>query len=144
MSTVSIYESPFHAFVKSAAILSFQECSQYVDSGSEILELILEIRLSYPPKVSEFSNQALPILSLCSRAFENTERQTEWDDQTNIEIDLTVIARIENEDALRPKVISEIGQSDFVNVAIRIVTGDFFNTTKAIAAQNDICKKMGL
>jgi Ca2+-transporting ATPase len=54
------------------------------------------------------------------------------------------IALVGIEDPLRPEVVNAIRQCDIAGVNVRMVTGDFINTARAIATQCGILKPEGI
>jgi Ca2+-transporting ATPase len=144
MSTVIARDGHFRAFVKGAPDFMLRTSSHYLNSMGEVRELTEEVRNSYLAKVSEFSDVALRTLLLCYRDINVAERQQEWDDPAAIETNLIVIALVGIEDPLRPEVVNAIQQCDIARVTVRMVTGDFINTAKAIATQCHILKPGGI
>ena len=64
-----------------------------------------------------------------------------WKDALAVEKNLTVLGLVGIEDPLRDEVIEAINQCRRANVVVRMVTGDFINTAKAIARQCNIFKE---
>jgi Ca2+-transporting ATPase len=144
MSTVVAHDGRFRAFVKGAPDFVLRGANRYLNAQGEVLELTQEVRDAYLGKVAAFSDLALRTLLLCYRDFDVTERQAEWDDPANVETELIVIALVGIEDPLRPEVRDAIRNCDIAGVLVRMVTGDFINTAKAIATQCGILKPDGV
>jgi Ca2+-transporting ATPase len=144
MSTIIGHQGRFRAFVKGAPDFVLRGSTAYLNSKGEVVELTQEVRDAYLAKVAAFSDLALRTLLICYRDFDVAERQPEWDDPANVESDLTVIALVGIEDPLRPEVIGAIQSCDTAGVTVRMVTGDFINTAKAIATQCGILKPGGI
>jgi Ca2+-transporting ATPase len=144
MSTVVAHEGRFRAFIKGAPDFVLRGASHYLNAEGEVLELTQEVRDAYLGKVSAFSDEALRTLLVCYRDLDVSERQPEWDDPANVETDVTVIALVGIEDPLRPEVIGAIQSCDIAGVMVRMVTGDFINTAKAIASRCGILKPDGI
>jgi Ca2+-transporting ATPase len=135
MSTIVRKEGHFRVYVKGAPDFVLRGSTHYTDRNGQVHELSQDDRDALLAKVSEFSDLALRTMLLCYRDFESGEQLPEWDDPVNVEQELTVIALVGIEDPLRPEVINAIKQCDRAGVIVRMVTGDFINTAKAIATQ---------
>jgi Ca2+-transporting ATPase len=141
MSTIIACDGFYRAFVKGAPDFVLRGSTHYMTKDGTRTRLTQEVRDGITAKISEFSDLALRTLLLCYRDFRTTEQDPAWDDPKNVEQDLTVIALVGIEDPLRPEVITAIHNCDLARVTVRMVTGDYINTAKAIATQCGILKE---
>jgi Ca2+-transporting ATPase len=140
MSTIVACDRFYRAFVKGTPDFVLRGSTHYLAKDGTRMPLTQEIRDGITQKIVDFSDLALRTLLICYRDFSTTEPEHAWDDAENVEQDLTVIALVGIEDPLRPEVIEAIRKCDQAGVTVRMVTGDYLNTAKAIAKQCGIVK----
>ncbi|OHT02234.1 calcium motive P-type ATPase [Tritrichomonas foetus] len=135
MSTIIAKNGQFRVYTKGAPDFVLRTCSHYLKSDGSRKELTEDIHQQLLDKVTEYADMSLRTMLLAYNDLEGTEKQSEWDDPAVIEQNLTVIALVGIQDPLRPEVIHAIEQCNRAQVVVRMVTGDYINTAKAIAKE---------
>ena len=140
MSTIIAKDGHHRVYAKGAPDFVLRTCTHYIDAQGNRQEISQEWRDAILAKIGEFADLALRTMLICYGDLPEAEKQDEWEDPLNVEKDLTVIGLVGIEDPLRPEVIHAIEQCDTARVVVRMVTGDYINTAKAIAKQCNILK----
>ena len=140
MSTIIAKNGQHRIYAKGAPDFVLRTCTHYIDAQGRRQEISQEWRDALLAKIGEYADLALRTMLVCYGDLPEAEKQEEWEDPINVEKDLTVIGLVGIEDPLRPEVIHAIEQCDTARVIVRMVTGDYINTAKAIARQCNIMK----
>ena len=140
MSTIIAKDGHHRIYAKGAPDFVLRTCTHYIDSNGNRQEITEQWREALLAKIGEFADLALRTMLVCYGDLPEAEKQEEWEDPQNVEKDLTVIGLVGIEDPLRPEVVHAIEQCDTARVIVRMVTGDYINTAKAIARQCNIMK----
>ena len=135
MSVVIRKNNIFRAYAKGAPDFVLKGCTHYLDHNGNVNNLNEESRTKILEAVSSFADDSLRTMLLAYRDIDAQEKQPEWDDPTFIESDLTVIALVGIQDPLRPEVKHAIEQCNRAHVVVRMVTGDYINTARAISRE---------
>lgn len=135
MSTLISYDDAWRVYVKGAPDYVLQRCTNYIQEDGTILPLDVDTRNSILDKVIDYANQALRTILIAYADFDAFEMNPDWFDPDNVEINLTMIGIAGIMDPLRPEVPEAIQMCRKAGVFVRMVTGDYINTAKAIASQ---------
>ena len=135
MSTVTCSNDCWRVYVKGAPDYVLQRCTHYLNEDGSIHDLDEESRNKILDKVIEMANEALRTMLIAFADLDGYQRDAAWDDPDNVERDLTMIGIAGIIDPLRPEVPHAIQMCREAGVMVRMVTGDYINTAKAIARQ---------
>jgi Ca2+-transporting ATPase len=135
MSTVIEKDGHLRSYVKGAPDFVLRGATHSMDRQGDVHELTEGGKMALLAKTAEFSDLALRTMLLCFR---------DMGEDDDPEQDLTVLALVGIEDPLRPEVVHCMHQCERAGVMVRMVTGDFVNTAKAIATQCGILKPDGI
>ncbi|OHS98911.1 calcium-translocating P-type ATPase, PMCA-type family protein [Tritrichomonas foetus] len=133
MSTVVDYHDNWRVYVKGAPDYVLQRCTQYITEDGAVHSLDEDIRNSILDTVIDFANEALRTILIAYADLESFEMNPAWFDPDNVECNLTMIGIAGIMDPLRPEVPNSIRMCKKAGVMVRMVTGDYINTAKAIA-----------
>ena len=133
MSTIVDYHDNWRIYVKGAPDYVLQRCTSYIDEEGAIHTLDEDIRNTILDTVIDFANEALRTILIAYADLESFEMNPEWFDPENVENNLTMIGIAGIIDPLRPEVPHSIEKCKKAGVMVRMVTGDYINTAKAIA-----------
>jgi Ca2+-transporting ATPase len=135
MSTVIQKDGNLGSYVNGAPDFVLRGVTRYMDRQGEVHELTEEGKVALLAKTAEFSDVALRTMLLCFR---------DMDADDDPEQDLSMLALVGIEDPLRPEVAQCMRQCETAGMMVRMVTGDFVNTAKAIATQCGIVTPEGI
>jgi Ca2+-transporting ATPase len=113
------------------------------EDGS-IHELTLEGRNALLDHVIEMSNDALRTMLIAFADLDGLQQSSDWDDPRAVETNLTVIGVAGIVDPLRPEVPHSVEMCRRAGVTVRMVTGDYIGTAKAVARQCGILTDDGV
>jgi Ca2+-transporting ATPase len=133
MSTIVKYQNSYRIYSKGAPDYLLPMCSHYLTEEGEICEFDNDIRNSVIDHVIEFADNALRTLLIAYRDLDSSEYHHEWEEPDNVEKNLIMIGICGILDPLRPEVKKSIQDCKRAGVMVRMVTGDYINTAKAIA-----------
>ncbi|OHT05277.1 calcium motive P-type ATPase [Tritrichomonas foetus] len=135
MSTIIAKDGKHRAYAKGAPDFVLRGCTRYLTKDGEVKELTEEKRQGILDTVGKFADDSLRTMLLAFRDLDSATKLPEWDDPVNIEKDLTVIALVGIQDPLRPEVKKAIEDCNRAQVVVRMVTGDYINTARAISKE---------
>ena len=135
MSTIIKRGKGFRAYAKGAPDFVLRGCINYLDKNGNVQTLTEEVRQSILDAVGRFADDSLRTMLLAYRDFSEKKQQEEWEEPTFVEDKLTVIALVGIQDPLRPEVKKAIEDCNRARVIVRMVTGDYINTAKAISRE---------
>lgn len=135
MSTIIKKNGVFRVYAKGAPDFVLRGCTSYLTKDGEVKPLSDEVRESYLGAVGNFADQSLRTMLLAYRDLNSSEQLADWDDPANVETELIVVALVGIQDPLRPEVKHAIEQCNRAQVIVRMVTGDYINTAKAISRE---------
>lgn len=146
MSTIINKEGQHRIYLKGAPDFVLKSCTRYISKDGQIHDLDKSTRDSFNEHISSYADLALRTMLLAFRDIgkKGDEVDDDWNDPEKVETDLTVFCLVGIQDPLRPEVIHAIEQCRTANVVVRMVTGDFINTAKAIASQCGILSADGI
>lgn len=105
--------------------------------NDKIVDLNKEIRDEIESQISILQGQAKRIISF---AYKDIVRAPNWENENEIEKDLTFVGFVGIEDPLRYDVKEAVLKCHRAGIHVKILTGDNINTARAIAQQLDIIK----
>lgn len=135
MSTIIKKDGHYRCYAKGAPDFILRGCINYLTKDGSVQPLTEQVRQSYLDQIGKFADQSLRTMLMAYKELESAERKPEWDDANWAESDLTVIALVGIQDPLRPEVKHAIQQCNQAQVVVRMVTGDYINTAKAISRE---------
>ena len=139
MSTVVRTETGCRVFLKGAPDFCLPLCSKYLTPEGEIKVADDEFRERLLGKVNDFAEQAYRTLLIAYKDI-NGLPSDEWENVEYAESKLTFICMVGIQDPLRPEVPDAIQACEEAGVVVRMVTGDFIATAKAISRGCGILK----
>lgn len=134
MSTVVSSENGCHVYFKGAPDFSLPLISHYLANDGSVKEADQAFKASVLAKVNDFASQAYRTMLIAYREIVGEESQ-QWSDPNFVESNLTMIALVGIQDPLRPEVPLAIQRCKEAGVVVRMVTGDFIATARAISKQ---------
>ena len=135
MSTiVKLPNGKFRTYLKGGPDFCLPLCSYYLTPDGEKKELTEDIRAQIMNQITNFASQSLRTM-LISFVDNNGDFDDSWKEASNVENNLTIIAIVGIKDPLRPEVIKAVENCKKAGVIVRMVTGDFLPTAKAIAKE---------
>lgn len=134
MSTIVKKNNNYRIYCKGAPDFLLRLSTQYIDLQGNIQPLDDQIRNQIINEIGLFANDSLRTMLFAFQDLGSNLNEA-WKDPENCEIDLIVIGFVGIEDPLRPEVTGAIQQCHIAKVVVRMVTGDYINTAKAIARQ---------
>ena len=141
MSTIVKNGDNHRIYAKGAPDFMLELCSHVMTSDGRIIDLTEEIKQEFMAKIEAYANESLRTMLLTYADLQGSEVDDMWKDALAVEKNLTVLGLVGIQDPLRDEVIEAINQCRRANVVVRMVTGDFINTAKAIARQCNILKE---
>jgi Ca2+-transporting ATPase len=144
MSSVVLLGDHFRAYVKGAPELVLDFCTHTLHEDSSIHELTPEARNGLLDHVIEMANDAMRTILIAFADLDGLQQSADWDDPRAVETNLTVIGVAGIVDPLRPEVPHSIEMCRRAGVTVRMVTGDYINTAKAVARQCGILTDDGV
>jgi len=135
MSTIVQIKDSFRAYAKGGPDFCLPICTHYLTPDGNREELTNEVRDQILNQITEFARGSLRTMLLGYRELEGSQFEESWKDPANIEKDITIIAIVGIKDPLRPEVIKAVEKCRTAGVVVRMVTGDFIETAKAIATE---------
>jgi len=139
MSVIVRHQREYRVFYKGAPDLSLPRCSSYLSIHGDVLSLTEEKKNEIMESVSRFAEQSLRTL-LIAYADVGLEEVPEFQDPEFSENNLVIIGLVGIMDPLRPEVPEAITKCQNAGVTVRMVTGDYLATAKAISRQCGILK----
>ena len=140
MSTLIKTQEGHRLYYKGAPDFSLPLVKYYVKENGEVAEATEEVKNQFLQKVTDFASQAYRTLLLAYRDFPG-DYKYEYEDPAFVEKDLTAICIVGIQDPLRDEVPAAIKACHEAGVVVRMVTGDFIATARAISAQCGILSK---
>ena len=134
MSTIVKEGDVVRAYMKGGPDFCLGLCTHYLDAKGERLEITEEVKQQILDQVTVFAQDSLRTMLIAYRDL-GSEFKEEYKDPTTVECDLTVLAIVGIQDPLRPEVIKAVENCRRAGVVVRMVTGDFIATAKAIAKE---------
>jgi len=144
MSTVVSTGGRHRIYAKGAPDFILETSNRYMKADGTIAELTEEVRNSIFQGISEFADESLRTMMIAYNDLEGDELKEEWQDPLNIEKDFIVVGFVGIQDPLRPEVVKAIEDCHTAQVVVRMVTGDYINTAKAIARSCGILTEDGI
>ncbi|XP_072928182.1 plasma membrane calcium-transporting ATPase 2 isoform X5 [Hemitrygon akajei] len=134
MSTViKMPDGSFRMYSKGASEIVLKKCSNVLNSAGEPRSFRPRDRDEMVKKVIEpMACDGLRTICIAYRDFPGSP-EPDWDNESNILLDLTCIAVVGIEDPVRPEVPDAIRKCQRAGITVRMVTGDNINTARAIA-----------
>ncbi|XP_069793369.1 plasma membrane calcium-transporting ATPase 2 isoform X2 [Narcine bancroftii] len=134
MSTViRMQDGSFRMYSKGASEIVLKKCSNILNSAGEPRLFRPRDRDEMVKKVIEpMACDGLRTICIAFRDFPGSP-EPDWDNESNILLDLTCIAVVGIEDPVRPEVPEAIRKCQRAGITVRMVTGDNINTARAIA-----------
>lgn len=123
-------------FTKGAAEILIEHCTYYLENG-KVHEMNEEFKNKVLNKNAEFANQALRVLGLAYRKFNEPIKDYE---SCKVEEDLVFVGLVGMMDPVREEVFSAIKKCKNAGIRPIMITGDQRDTAVAIAKQLDIVK----
>jgi Ca2+-transporting ATPase len=139
MSTVVRSETGCTVYLKGAPDFCLPLCSHYITPEGEVKEADDEFRNRLLQKVNDFACQAYRTMLVAYKEVEG-ETDPQWEDPKFAEDKLTFICMVGIQDPLRPEVPAAIEACESAGVVVRMVTGDFIATARAISQGCGILK----
>ncbi|EAY14641.1 calcium-translocating P-type ATPase, PMCA-type family protein [Trichomonas vaginalis G3] len=134
MTTIVKEGDIIRAYMKGGPDFCLGLCSHYISAPGERLEITQEVKEAILRQVTVFANDSLRTMLIAYRDL-GTEFKEEYKDATTVEHDLTVLAIVGIQDPLREEVKDAVAACRTAGVVVRMVTGDFIATAKAIARE---------
>ena len=144
MSTIVNHDGTFRCYTKGAPDFVLKLCTQYMTSDGEIKELTPEVKQKFLDAVGSFADRSLRTMLMAYTDLPGSEEKEEWRDPANVEQNLIVVGLVGIQDPLRPEVKHAIEQCHTAKVVVRMVTGDYINTARAIAQECGILTENGI
>ncbi|KAH0793266.1 calcium-translocating P-type ATPase, PMCA-type family protein [Histomonas meleagridis] len=141
MSTIVMKDGHGRSYVKGAPDFVLRTCTHYMKFDGNIEELDEGARQRINSSITSFADQSLRTMLIAYTDLQETEMNPNWEDPDYAEQNLCVIGLVGIEDPLRPEVKGAIEQCNRARVIVRMVTGDYINTAKAISKQCGILKE---
>lgn len=138
MSTIVKNGENHRIYAKGAPDFMLELCSRVMTSDGNVIDLTEDVKREFMEKIEACANESLRTMLLSYGDLDGSEIKDTWKDAIPVEQNLTVLALVGIQDPLRDEVIDAINQCRRANVVVRMVTGDFINTAKAIAKQCNI------
>ncbi|XP_072136410.1 plasma membrane calcium-transporting ATPase 2 isoform X1 [Mobula birostris] len=134
MSTViKMPDGSFRMYSKGASEIVLKKCSNILNSAGEPRPFRPRDRDEMVKKVIEpMACDGLRTICIAYRDFPGSP-EPDWENESNILLDLTCIAVVGIEDPVRPEVPDAIRKCQRAGITVRMVTGDNINTARAIA-----------
>ncbi|EAY12614.1 calcium motive P-type ATPase, putative [Trichomonas vaginalis G3] len=134
MSTIVKEGDSVRAYMKGGPDFCLGLCTHYMSAQGERLEITEQVKQSILETVTIFANDSLRTMLIAYRDL-GTEFKEEYKDATTVEHDLTIIGIVGIQDPLREEVKDAVANCRTAGVVVRMVTGDFIATAKAIARE---------
>ena len=134
MSTIVKEGDVVRTYMKGGPDFCLGLCTHYLTAQGERLEITETVKQQILDQVTVFATDSLRTMLIAYRDLGN-EMKEEYKDAANVENDLTVIAIVGIQDPLRPEVIQAVKNCRTAGVVVRMVTGDFIATARAIAKE---------
>ena len=134
MSTIVQEGNVCRAYMKGGPDFCLGLCTHYVDANNQRKEITDEVKQQILDQVTVFANDSLRTMLIAYRDL-GSSMSDDYLDPKNVECDLTVIAIVGIQDPLRPEVIKAVQNCRTAGVVVRMVTGDFIATARAIAKE---------
>jgi Ca2+-transporting ATPase len=134
MSTIVKEGDVIRSYMKGGPDFCLGLCTHYLTVQGERLEITETVRQQILDQVTVFAKDSLRTMLIAYRDLGN-EMKEEYKDAKNVECDLTIIAIVGIQDPLRPEVIQAVKNCRTAGVVVRMVTGDFIETARAIAKE---------
>jgi len=144
MSTVVTTNGIHRAYVKGAPDFVLEGCTRYMKADGSIAELSEDVKQTIFGGISAFADESLRTMMIAYNDLEGSEIKEEWSDPTVLETNLIVVGFVGIQDPLRPEVVKAIEDCHTAHVVVRMVTGDYINTAKAIARSCGILTEDGI
>lgn len=146
MTTIVNKKGQHRAYEKGAPDFVLKQCNRYITNSGEIKDLDEKTRQAFNDHISSYADLALRTMLLAYREIGSQGERVnqEWNDPENVEKDMIVFCLVGIQDPLRPEVIHAINQCKTAKVLVRMVTGDYINTARAIARQCGILSDDGI
>jgi len=144
MSTVVTTNGVHRSYVKGAPDFVLEGCTRYMKADGSVAELTEDVRQSIFTGISQFADQSLRTMMVAYNDLGEGELQEEWNDPKVVESNLIVVGFVGIQDPLRPEVVRAIADCHTAQVVVRMVTGDYINTAKAIARECGILTDDGI
>ncbi|EAX96478.1 calcium-translocating P-type ATPase, PMCA-type family protein [Trichomonas vaginalis G3] len=140
MSTVVEGEHGLMVYLKGAPDFCLPLMKNYLTPEGDVKEVDDDFTNAVMGKVNDFASQAYRTMLI---AFRNVDHsmEAEIEDPALAEKDMTFICIVGIQDPLRPEVPDAIKKCEDAGVVVRMVTGDFIATARAISKQCGILKK---
>lgn len=143
MSTIVNRDGTYRIYTKGAPDFVLRLCTRFTKKDGTTAPLNDQIREQLLSKISEYADQSLRTMLIAYNDLEGNDT-SEMEDPDTVEKDLIVVAIVGIQDPLRPEVIHAIEQCRTANVMVRMVTGDFINTARAISKECGILTDDGI
>lgn len=133
MSAVIRKEAGFRCYFKGAPDFCLPLCSKYMTKDGKVKKMTQEYKQNILNKITEWADQSFRTLLLAYRDLGTLK--PEFEDPNYVEKDLTFICIVGIIDPLRPEVMGALEKCRSAGVVVRMVTGDFINTARAISKE---------
>lgn len=134
MSTVVLTPRGYRVFFKGAPDFCLPLCKYYTKKNGEVATLKNAHREKILSIVNEFACESLRTMLIAYRDLGMKKKET-WEDPNVAESELTIIGIVGIMDPLRPEVPDAVETFKKAGVVVRMVTGDFIATARAISKQ---------
>ena len=134
MSTIVQEDNVVRAYMKGGPDFCLGLCTSYLSADGQKKPIDDNVKQQILDQVTVFAQDSLRTMLLAYRDLGSTFSE-DFKDPANVEKDLTVIAIVGIQDPLRPEVIKAVQNCRTAGVVVRMVTGDFIATAKAIAKE---------
>lgn len=135
MSTIVREKDSLRAYIKGGPDFCLPLCTHYIDKNGEKKEMSEEIKKEIFASLDEFAEDSLRTMLLGYRDLHDQKMKEEWKDPNTVEKDITIIGIVGIQDPLRPEVKQAVANCRRAGVIVRMVTGDYIKTAKAIAKE---------
>ncbi|XP_053168884.1 plasma membrane calcium-transporting ATPase 1-like isoform X1 [Hemicordylus capensis] len=129
-------DGSYQMFTKGASEIVLQKCCFILNEDGESVAFEEEdYALMIKNVIDPMASEGLRTICLAFRDFPADDEEPDWDDEDDIIKDLTCISIVGIEDPVRPEVPEAIRKCQNAGIVVRMVTGDNFNTARAIAVK---------
>ena len=139
MSTVIMTDKGCRVYLKGAPDICLPLCSHYLTPEGEIKEVDEAFKERFQQKINDFAEQAYRTLLIAYRDIRGANDPL-WEVDSYVENNLIFLCMVGIQDPLRPEVPAAIQTCENAGVVVRMVTGDYIETAKAISKECGILK----
>jgi Ca2+-transporting ATPase len=133
MSTVVAHGDGCRVYMKGGPDFCLGLCTHFLTAAGERQPLTETAKAEVMRTLTQFAEQSLRTMLVAFRDL--TAMRDEWKVAENVERELTIIGIVGIQDPLRPEVIHAVNNCRTAGVVVRMITGDFITTARAIAKE---------